>query len=209
MAGETLDEREMNVKWIEERMERKMSEEEKETEEGTRNEKVDRVRRERNMVWREVIGEDKEKRRGYIEEIMRKVLGREVRLRSVEERVGEAGRWVLLAEMVDLSDKREVLRRREEIGRRWRLRVDEDLTLEERRMRWRMMEAARCERARGIRTVVTNRKLWVDGVRWRWDEVGKAGMERGESEMKMGGRGRLRGEELSERNEGSFGETGF
>lgn len=121
MAGETLDEREMNVKWIEERMERKMSEEEKETEEGTRNKKVDRVRRERNMVWREVIGEDKEKRRGYIEEIMRKVLGREVRLRSVEERVGEAGRWVLLAEMVDLSDKREVLRRREEIGRRWRL----------------------------------------------------------------------------------------
>lgn len=31
MAGETLDEREMNVKWIEEIMERKMSEEEKET----------------------------------------------------------------------------------------------------------------------------------------------------------------------------------
>lgn len=131
MAGETLDEREMNVKWIEERMERKMSEEEKETEEGTRNEKVDRMRRERNMVWRKVIGEDKEKRRGYIEEIMRKVLGREVRLRSVEERVGKAGRWVLLAEMVDLSDKREVLRRREEIGRRWRLEVDEDLREEE------------------------------------------------------------------------------
>lgn len=171
MAGETLDEREMNVKWIEERMERKMSKEEKETEEGTRNEKVDRVRRERNMMWREVIGEDKEKKRGYIEEIMRKVLGREVRLRSVEERVGEAGRWVLLAEMVDLSDKREVLRRREEIGRRWRLGVDEDLTLEERRMRWRMVEAARRERARGRRAVVTNRELWVDGVRWRWDEV--------------------------------------
>lgn len=49
---------------------------------------------------------------------MRKVLGREVRLRGVEERVGETGRWVLLAEMVDLSDRKKVLRREEEIGRR-------------------------------------------------------------------------------------------
>lgn len=66
---------------------------------------------------------------------MRKVLGREVRLRGVEERVGEAGRWVLLAEMVDLSDRRKVLRREEEIGRRWGLGVDKDLTLEKRRLR--------------------------------------------------------------------------
>lgn len=48
--------------------------------------------------------------------------------------------------------------------------VDEDLTMEERRLRWRMVEAIRQERAKR-RRAVTNRKLWVDGRGWRWDEV--------------------------------------
>lgn len=75
------------------------------------------------------------------------------------------GRWVLLVEMEEMLDKKEVLRRGKE-RRRWGVRVDEDLTMEE-RMRWRMVEAARQERAKGRRAVVTNRKLWVDGRRWR------------------------------------------
>lgn len=129
-------------------MERKKSEEERETEKEAKNEKVDRGRRKRNVVWRGIIGEDREEKRGYIEKIMRKMLGREVRLRGVEERVGEAGRWVLLAEMVDLSDRREVLRREEKIGRRWGLEVDEELT-EKRRLRWRMMEAGQARESKG------------------------------------------------------------
>lgn len=59
------------------------------------------------------------------------MLGREIKLERLEERVNEGGRWVLLVEM----DRKEVLRRGEEIGRRWRVGVDEDLTMEERRMR--------------------------------------------------------------------------
>lgn len=111
---------------------------------------------------------------------------------------------MLLAEMVDLSNKRQVLRRREEIGRRWRLGVDEDLTLEKRRMRWRMVKAARRERARGRRAVATNRELWVDGVRWRWDEV-KLEWRGGSRRWRWVEEG-VCVEELSERNEGSFGD---
>lgn len=51
------------------------------------------------------------------------------------------GRWVLLVEMEEMLDRKEVLRRGKEIRRRWGVRVDEDLTMEE-RMRWRMVEAA-------------------------------------------------------------------
>lgn len=40
--------------------------------------------------------------------------------------------------------------------------VDEDLTMQKRRLRWRMVEAVRQERAKR-RRAVTNRELWVDG----------------------------------------------
>jgi len=36
--------------------------------------------------------------------------------------------------------------------------VDEDLMLEERRVRWKLVE-----RARGRVVVVTNRRIWIDG----------------------------------------------
>lgn len=37
--------------------------------------------------------------------------------------------------------------------------MDEDLFMEERRMRWKMMEAAKRERMKGKRIVVMNREL--------------------------------------------------
>lgn len=53
--------------------------------------------------------------------------------------------------------------------------INEDLTMEERRRRWRIMETARRERARGKRVEVSNRKLRVEGRRWSWskEELGK------------------------------------
>lgn len=48
--------------------------------------------------------------------------------------------------------------------------MDEDLTMEERRSRWRMVETARRERARKKRVEVNNRELRVKGRRWIWSE---------------------------------------
>lgn len=53
----------------------------------------------------------------------------------------------------------------EKIGRLWRVKMNEDLTMEERRRRWRIMEMARRERARGKRVEVSNRELQVEGRR--------------------------------------------
>lgn len=44
--------------------------------------------------------------------------------------------------------------------------MNEDLFMEERRMRWRMMEAAKRERVKEKRIVVMNRELWAEGTRW-------------------------------------------
>lgn len=47
------------------------------------------------------------------------------------------------------NNKEKVLIKGEKIGRLWRVRMNEDLTMEERRKRWRIMKTARKERARG------------------------------------------------------------
>lgn len=53
----------------------------------------------------------------------------------------------------------------EKIERLWRVKMNEDLTMEERRKRWRIMETAKRERARGKRVEVSNRELRVKGRR--------------------------------------------
>lgn len=65
-------------------------------------------------------------------------------------------------------------------------RVDEDLPMEERRMRWRMVEAAKKERVKEKRAVVTNRELRVEGRRWNWNIVGSCWKEERKMDRKVG-----------------------
>lgn len=116
-----------------------------------------------------MIGEDRKERRGLVLEIMWKVLNRKVRLRRIEERKGEAGRWVLLTKMEDIADKEDVLERGRKIKCGWGVRVDEDLTMKERRMRWKIVKAAKIEKVKRKEVKVLNRKLWVDRRKWHWD----------------------------------------
>jgi len=59
-------------------------------------------------------------------------------------------------------DRDEILERREEIWGRWRMEVDEDLTAEERKMKWRIKERARLEKAKGRKVHFDSRRLWVE-----------------------------------------------
>lgn len=63
----------------------------------------------------------------------------------------------MIMELERKEDKEEVLEKGEEIRRFWKVGVDEDLTMEERKRRWRMMEIARRERAKGRRVEMSNR----------------------------------------------------
>lgn len=48
--------------------------------------------------------------------------------------------------------------------------VDEDLTMDERKVRWRLVEKARLERAKGNVVMTTNRRVWINGRAWGWDK---------------------------------------
>lgn len=45
------------------------------------------------IVGRGVEGEDQNERRSFVERIMKSALGRTVRIRRMEEKIGEVGRW--------------------------------------------------------------------------------------------------------------------
>lgn len=65
--------------------------------------------------------------------------------------------------------------------------MDEDLTMEQ---EWRMVEAARRERARRMRVEVNNREMWVEGRRWIWRGERGSGKKRKRCEEVKGKEGR-------------------
>ncbi|KMQ90337.1 hypothetical protein RF55_9919 [Lasius niger] len=159
---------------LEDRIERKRKKEgEREREREAREkleEQVKRERRRRNLVWRGIEGDSFEERSRLLKLLIERILGRKVELRGVEERIKEGGKRLLLVIMEEKGDRDEILEKRGEIGRRWRMEVDEDLTREERKMKWRIKERARLERGRGKRVEFDSRGLWVEGREWKWDE---------------------------------------
>ncbi|EZA46531.1 hypothetical protein X777_00064 [Ooceraea biroi] len=68
------------------------------------------------------------------------------------------------------GDKKDLMEKRGEAWRRWGIGIDEDLTMEERRIRWRLLERTKEERAKGKEVKVENRKMEIEGVEWVWDE---------------------------------------
>lgn len=138
--------KERRRRWFEKRGEKIRRERKLEEAERERKMEEEKRSRERNVIWKGVGGDNEEKRLWSVEEILKRILGREVGVRGMEERRGDGGRWVLIMEVEKVKDKKEVLEKRAELGRRWRVGVDEDLTMEERRRSWRMVEAARRER---------------------------------------------------------------
>lgn len=101
-----------------------------------------------------------EKRRRMMEGIVMEELGRKVEISEVRERKGIA---MLIVMMEKLRDRLKLLEKGWEIRRNWRVRVDEDLMMEERRGRWKLVERARSERAKGNVVVTTNRRVWING----------------------------------------------
>lgn len=126
-------------------------------------------RRKRNIVWRGVEDEHREERRVMLEMCMERAMGREVEIREVAEIKGDDGKIMVIVEMEEEEDKKELLGKGGKIWRRWRIGIEEDLTLEEKRIRWRMMERVRRGRVRG-RHVIKGKRIWLNGKKWEWDE---------------------------------------
>lgn len=88
-------------------------------------------------------------------------------IREVGETRGDDGRMLVIVEIEDEKNKEELLEMGRLIWRRWEVEVkEEDLTLEERKIRWRLSERARREMMKRRDVEIRGRKLWVDGREW-------------------------------------------
>lgn len=96
-----------------------------------RREREERERRRKRMVWRHVRGTTKEERIRRLTEWMEEVMERKIRTKGIEERMGE-GRIVMIIEMEEEEDKREILKKRKMFWKRYGIGADEDMSMEER-----------------------------------------------------------------------------
>lgn len=104
-------------KWrrLEQREEKVRRERERKKEEKRRRGKK---RRKKNVIWRGIEGKDQEERRGFVEGVMEREIGRVTRIKRMEEE--KRGRnLVLITEMEELEDKDDILKRGGEIKRKW------------------------------------------------------------------------------------------
>lgn len=102
-----------------------------------------------------------EKRRRVMEGIMTEELGRKIEISEVRKRKGTASTVLI----VSMGKRKELLKKVWEIRRNWEIGVDEDLIMEERKVRWKLVEKARMERVKGV-VVTTNRRIWINGKAW-------------------------------------------
>ncbi|EFN62020.1 hypothetical protein EAG_08491 [Camponotus floridanus] len=139
-------------------------------------------------------------------------LGREAEISEVIEKKGTTG-VVLIAKMG--RRRKELLEKGWEIRKNWGVGVDEDLTMEERQVRWKLVERVRMERAKGRVVVTTNRRVWVNGKAWGWDteREEKGDLEKDRKEDGEESRSRARGKKRrrkdgrqQEREDGDRGE---
>lgn len=64
-------------------------------------------------------------------------------------------------EMKREKDKDKVMRKGAELWKKWRVTVDEDLTMKKRRVKWSMVERAKKERREG-KVVAGNKRMWAE-----------------------------------------------
>lgn len=71
----------------------------------------------------------------------------------------------MIVKLEKKEDKEEVIEKGDEIGKVWRVGMDEDLTMKERKRRWRLVKKTRQERAKESRVEVSNREQRVEDRR--------------------------------------------
>ncbi|XP_076651322.1 uncharacterized protein LOC143358230 [Halictus rubicundus] len=84
--------------------------------------------------------------------------------------MGKDGRGLVLVKLADREQKRKVMRERSKL-RGKKERLDDDLTEEERRARWKIEREAEKERRKGRNVQVGYMKMWVNGKLRPWDEI--------------------------------------
>ncbi|KMQ84726.1 hypothetical protein RF55_17243 [Lasius niger] len=129
----------------------------------------EREERRKNIVLRGIKGGG-EVMENEVEGIMKEV-GVVTDLKGIkrigEGKEGEGG--IVIVRMRDLGQKKELMIKKNKLRERG-IRVEDNMTWRERKMKWKLEDIARQERGKGKRVWTSYGKLQIEGKWWFWDE---------------------------------------
>ncbi|CAG5096827.1 Protein of unknown function [Cotesia congregata] len=150
----------------------------KETEERVRSLEISVERQERKVRRKNIIvkGVEMQRNKEWSQEVERiwEKIGVEGGKRNMRKIGGidKEGKSLVLIEMEGLEKKREVMMAKSKLKGE-KVRIEDDLTREERRIQRLIMEEARKERENGKRVKVGYMKMWVNDELRLWNESGE------------------------------------
>lgn len=166
---------------------------------GKKLEWKEREERRNNIVIRRLEG-GKEDIKERVEKIMKEIgVKTEIEwIRKLKGKEGEEGEMVVV-KLGSREQKRQVMERKK-VLRGKRVRIEDDLTWEERKMKWKLAEIAEGEKKKGNKVWTSYGRIKINEVWWKWEE---------EEGVLKNWRGEIREEiEKMEKEGGSKGKRG-
>lgn len=134
-------------------------------------EKKEREERRKNILVRRTKREEKDLEK-KVEMIKRLGIKKDIKeKRFIGGRNREEKKMVII-KLKSVGKKIEVMKKRREVIEH-EVRIEDDLTWKERKMKWSMEGITRREREKGKRVWIKYGKMAVEGKWWRWDEEKK------------------------------------
>ncbi|XP_071580447.1 uncharacterized protein [Temnothorax nylanderi] len=132
-------------------------------------EMAERRRRRNNIIVKEKkIGDDKE-RKEKIEKLIEEINKTKGVIDEVQE-IGYGDMKMRMLRCKNWESKRDIMRKKKELGRKYECFLDDDLTKKERQLQKEIRKIAGEMRETGKRITVGYQKIWVDSKEWKWNE---------------------------------------
>ncbi|XP_071582204.1 uncharacterized protein [Temnothorax nylanderi] len=126
-------------------------------------------RRRNNIIVKEATGGNETERKEKVEKLVEEINKTKVAIEEVHD-IGYGGNKMIMLKYRNWESKREIMRTRKELGKKFDSFLDDDLTKMERQIQKEIRKRAKEEREAGKKTTIGYQKMWVDGKELIWNE---------------------------------------
>ncbi|XP_071577672.1 uncharacterized protein [Temnothorax nylanderi] len=132
-------------------------------------EMTERRKRKNNIIVKEEkVGNDKERKEEF-EKLIEELDNIKGSIKEIQE-IGYGDNKMRLLRCKNWEAKRDIMKKKKELGRKYGSFLDDDLTKEERQIQIEIRKIAREKREKGKRVAIGYQKIWEDNKEWRWNE---------------------------------------
>ncbi|XP_024888585.1 uncharacterized protein PFB0145c-like [Temnothorax curvispinosus] len=157
----------LEMKGAEENEGRELIEKMKEIEKSV--EMTERRRRKNNIIVKEEKLRNVKERKENFEKLMEELNSTEGSIEEIQE-IGNGEYKMRLLKCKNWEAKRDIMKKKKELGRKYGSFLDDDLTKQERQIQTEIRKIAREKREKGKRVTIGYQKMWEDNKEWRWNE---------------------------------------